>query len=143
MLRCIAATTAWNGSNRVQLAPARARRERLLARLELSREYERKMEKIDGQLGLTRLNNKLENQLWPRLSDLERRIYSAPAVTRADLAAKLALYDADTRHDWLVKMLLRDLRRLAELARSRPNTPGAGPAECSPRSCLPRWPGIV
>jgi hypothetical protein len=74
------------------------------------------MEKIDRQLGLTRLNNKLENQLWPRLSDLEERIYAAPAVTRADLDVKLALYDADVRDDWLVKRLLRDLHRLAALA---------------------------
>jgi hypothetical protein len=94
-----------------------ARRDRLLARLGLAREYEKRRDKIDRNLGLTRLNKKLENNLWPHLSDLEKRIYAAPAVTRADLNVKLTLYSADKTHDdWLVKRLFRDLRRLAAIA---------------------------
>jgi hypothetical protein len=93
-----------------------ALRDRLLARLELSREYERQMEKVDGQLGLARLNKKLENRVWPRLNDLERRIYSAPAVTQSDLNIKLALYDKDEPCAWTAERLFRDFRRVVKLA---------------------------
>ena len=94
-----------------------ARRERLLARLKLSLEYEKMQEKVDRDIGFIKITRKLEDRVYPRRSDIESRIYSTPAVTRADMDAKLALYGTDeSRNNWLAKKLLRDLRRLAAIA---------------------------
>jgi len=92
-----------------------AGRARLTARLELSRQYENQRDQIDREIGLTKLNQKIENQILPRLGRIERRIYSTPAVTQSDLKRKLAVYDTDELDEYTAKRLLRDLRRLAKL----------------------------
>jgi hypothetical protein len=91
-----------------------ARRARLTARLELSRQCEKKRDQIDREIGLTKLDRKIENRILPRLSRIEERIYSAPATTRSDLRRKIAVYEVDTACGYTAKRLLRDLRRLAQ-----------------------------
>jgi hypothetical protein len=92
------------------------RRARLAARLELSRQYEKKKDQIDREIGLTKLTRKIEDQILPRLSKIEDRIYRTPAMTRSDVDRKIAFYEADEDSDFVVKWLLRDFIRLAKLA---------------------------
>ena len=91
-----------------------ARRARLTARLELSRQYEKEKDQIAREIGLTKLNQKIEDQILPRLGRIEERIYSTPAVTQSDLRRKVAVYDLDELCEYTAKRLLRDLRRLAK-----------------------------
>lgn len=90
-------------------------RNRLLARLKLSKEYEQKFKQVRDEIGLTAVTDKIENSILPRLGQIERRIYSTPAVTQSDLKRKLAIYDTDELDEYTAKRLLRDLRRLAKL----------------------------
>jgi hypothetical protein len=91
-----------------------ARRDRLIARLELSRQYEKKKDKIYRELGLKKLDRKIEDQLLPRLSKIETRIYSARAATQADLYRKLAVYDSDDNSEFVAERLRYDFRRLVK-----------------------------
>jgi hypothetical protein len=71
-----------------KLSKEEALRDRLLARLELSKEYKLKAERMQESLGLDQLNHKIENRLLPRITDIERRIFSTPAATQSDLNIK-------------------------------------------------------
>ena len=64
---------------------------------------------------MTKLTDKIEGIILPRLSDIERRIYSTPAVTQSDLKRKVAVYESDDESEYVAKRLLRDLRRLAKV----------------------------
>jgi hypothetical protein len=85
-----------------------ALRSRLLARLELSRAYERKLQRMSREIGLSAVERKID-RLANRMSKLENRILSLPATTRADFAAKIAIY-RDAGDDG--RSIVRDLERL-------------------------------
>jgi hypothetical protein len=91
-----------------------ARRARLAARLDLSRQYQKKIDQIGREIGLTKLNRKIEDRILTRLGRIEERIYSTPAVTQSDLKRKVAVYDSDEACEYTAKRLLRDLWRLAQ-----------------------------
>jgi hypothetical protein len=95
-----------------------AHRDRLLARLELAKDYKRQVDRMERKVGWTQSVRKLEDRMYPRIGELERRIYSEPAVTQNDLRIKLELYSADdSADDWLARRLLRDFRRLMKSQR--------------------------
>lgn len=111
-----------------------ALRERLKARLKLSRSYERKIGRISAELGLPVLE-KRSDKLIDRQVSLEGRILSTQATLRCDFAIKLAInkhYNDGCGADEIA----RDLQRLVDLpgAFSKafgfdPNAPVPAPVE--------------
>jgi len=97
-----------------------ALRDRLGARLKLSKEYEQKIRGLQREVGLTQLEQKIENRILPRLSAIQRRIFAEPAATQTDLRVKLALYEAEAEYELSAEELLRDFRRVVQ---SEPHSP--------------------
>ena len=87
-----------------------ARRERLEARLELSRRYEEQIGRLRHQIGLTAAERECD-RLCERLSRIEERILATPAVTRSDFAVKLTInqYHGD---NFAADDIIRDIRRM-------------------------------
>jgi hypothetical protein len=86
-----------------------ARRDRLAARLELSRRYERKLKRMKRQIGLAAAEKK-RDAMCARQVDLYNEILDMPATTRRDLAIKLAIYK-DYQEDIGAEDILRDVER--------------------------------
>ena len=87
-----------------------ALQERLRARLELSRRYERKMKRVKRDIGLAAAERK-RDRVCSRQVNIQNRILRMPAATRRDLAIKVKIfehYDDGNGADEIV----RDVRRL-------------------------------
>lgn len=87
-----------------------ALRDRLAARLELSRRYERKLKRMKRQIGLAAAEKK-RDAMCARQVELYNEILDMPVTTRRDLAIKFAIYK-DYREDIGAEEILRDVERL-------------------------------
>jgi hypothetical protein len=91
-------------------ADKEALRDRLVARLKLSKQYMRKWRRVQAKAGVTALYEKMDAATSYQ-GDLEERISRAKPVTRADMARKLALYDHYKR-EFYGEEIIRDMRKL-------------------------------
>jgi hypothetical protein len=87
-----------------------ALRDRLVARLKLSKQYMRKLRRVEAKVGVTALYDKME-KVVDRQAAIESRIVSAKPMTRGDMARKLALYD-HYKFEFYSEEIIRDLRKL-------------------------------
>ncbi|MGB9390590.1 MAG: hypothetical protein WCB70_11490 [Xanthobacteraceae bacterium] len=87
-----------------------ALRDRLAARLELSRRYERKLKRMKRQIGLAAAERNRDNAC-DRQVKLNNKILDVPTMSRRDLAIKLAIYK-DYQEDIGAEEILRDVERL-------------------------------
>jgi hypothetical protein len=95
-------------------APERAAlKERLTARLELSKKYERKITRVKSKIGLTAVY-KAWDKLTDQRLDLEQQILSARCAARSDFVVKLAIYDCHCRDGCDAEATIEDFRRLLD-----------------------------
>ena len=89
-------------------------RDRLKARLELARAYEARLKATEKKYGYARAEKKTERLLSQR-SNVELRIFKAPAQTANDLAIKFKVAkDWDISGNLANDSLLKELRRLVD-----------------------------
>jgi hypothetical protein len=91
-----------------------ARRERLMARLELSQRYERTIKRVKRSIGLAPAEKKMD-RLCSQQCQTEWRIADLRSTTRSDLAVKLAIckyYDREGGHEWPDQSVVDDVRHL-------------------------------
>ena len=86
-------------------------RDRLAARLELSRQYQHKIKRVQGKIGLTAINRKID-RLLKLEGSLADRILAIRATTRSDFAAKIAIYEQYAGDGRASDSLVRDLQRM-------------------------------
>jgi len=87
-----------------------ALQERLRARMELSRRYERKMKRVSHEIGLTAAERR-RDRACSRQVKIDNKIIRIPASSRRDLAVKLEIFDHYER-DMGADEIVRDVRRL-------------------------------
>jgi hypothetical protein len=96
--------------SRLSAVNAAALRNRLVARLKLSKQYQRLLRRVQDKVGRTALVDKME-KVTDRQTAIESRIASAKPVTRGDMARNLALYDHYKR-EFYGEEIIRNLRKL-------------------------------
>lgn len=89
-----------------------ALRDRLAARLELSRRYERKLKRVKKEIGLAAAEKK-RDATCARQVDLDNKIVRMPATARRDLGIKLTIYK-EYCTDMGEQEIMRDLERLTK-----------------------------
>jgi len=87
-----------------------ALQERLRARMELSRRYERKMKRVSHEIGLTAAERR-RDRACSRQVKIDNKIIRIPASSRRDLAIKIEIFDHYER-DMGADEIVRDVRRL-------------------------------
>jgi hypothetical protein len=109
----VAAAIKANGGPQPLTGARAALRDRIAARLELSRGYRQMEDDLSDKIGLTAINEKMDN-IATRQCDAENRILKMKSTSRSDIAIKLAIYDAQDRDNWVAGQLVPDLRRLVD-----------------------------
>jgi hypothetical protein len=96
----------WDDDRRLAL------QERLRARLQLSRHYERKMKRVKRDIGLAAAE-RTRDRVCSRQVNIENRILGMPAMTPRDFAIKIKIYEHHDRYIGADE-IVRDVQRLVK-----------------------------
>lgn len=92
-----------------------ALRERLKARLEFSRAYERKIKRVSRKIGLSPLEKKID-RLIKAQNKLDHQILSLSPMTASDFEVKIAIWREWGGEAWVAGEIISDLEGLIDAA---------------------------